>query len=320
MDLNKYTIERRYIRKRSNTRPGSRMTTGTPAFFVGHDSGNPGADADNHYRYFDGLTDRSASAHTFVDDRKILEIIPTGTGPDPGEKAWHVRYNVETDDDRYGYDANDTAIGVELCYGEAWKTGKLIRKIDFAESYKRFVWYLAYCCHKWKKDPRIFIPSHKQLDPARKIDCDNALQTAGKTLKDLINDVVAELAAESNPVTPVLPAADPLFRPLPVTVATELIDRYVRPARAAALTAGQQPEAEHFYRLAVNLRAAAGVDDNLKPLASPIQLHKSNAQEIIFRWLSQGYEHAKAAGNKASMDHLHNRANYLRRAAGLPVQ
>jgi len=311
LNLSKYPIERNYIQKRSNTRPGLRLTTGVPAFFVAHDTGNPGASADNHFRYFNGLTDRSASAHTFIDDKKILEIIPTGTGSDPGEKAWHVLYNVTTDNDRFGYDANDAALGVELCYGG---------NINFAEAYKRFVWYLAFCCTKWNKNPRLFIPSHKQLDPARKIDCDNALKFGGKTLKDLVNDVVAEMSAAVAPApVPADKPAEPDFQVLPVSVATELITKYVRPAWAAARAANKQPEADHFHRLAVNLRSAAGVDDQLKPLAAPIKLHKSNVQELVFRWLSPDWYKAKAAGNQASADHVHNRANYLRRAAGMPV-
>ncbi|MEJ8306677.1 peptidoglycan recognition protein family protein [Saccharibacillus sacchari] len=311
MNLNKYPIERRYITKRSNTRPGTRLTTGVPAFFVAHDTGNPGASSDNHYRYFNTLVGRSASAHTFIDDKKILEIVPAGTGPDPAEKAWHVLYNVTTDNERFGYDANNAALGVELCYGG---------DINFAEAYKRFVWYLAFCCNKWNKDPRLFIPSHKQLDPARKIDCDNALKFGGKTLKDLVNDVAAEMAVTVAPTPVPTPTPAELdFQVLPLSVATELIDKYVRPAWAAARAANQQLEADHFHRLAVNLRSAAGVDDQLKPLAAPIKLHKSNVQELVFRWLSPAWHAAKAAGNAESADYVHNRANYLRRAAGMPV-
>jgi len=321
LNLNKYEIERRYIRKRSNTRPGTRMTTGVPAFFVAHDTGNPGADADNHYRYFDGLTDRSASAHTFIDDRKILEIIPAGTGPDPGEKAWHVLYNVKTDNERFGYNANDAAIGVELCYGEAWKSGKLIRKIDFEEAYKRFVWYMAYCCTKWKKDPRLFIPSHKQLDPARKIDCDNALKSGGKTLKDLINDVVAEMAAEVTPVPAPTPKPVELdFKPLTEYAAKSLISNYVRPAWKQARDANKEPEAAHWTRLADNLRSAAGVDIEGNKLAAPVKLHKSNVQEIVFRWLSPAWYAARDAGDLDRAKHFNALANQLRAAAGMPIE
>ncbi|WP_235950187.1 N-acetylmuramoyl-L-alanine amidase family protein [Paenibacillus apii] len=184
MIKNKYQIERRYIDVRHNVRSGTRLTSGTPGFLVAHDTGNPGATADNHFDYFQTLKDRSASAQVFIDDKKILEIIPTGTGADPAEKAWHVLYNVSTDNDRFGDDANDIALGVDLCYGG---------EIDFAAAYDRFVWYLAYCCDKWGLNPLTHIPSHKQLDPARKRDCNQALAMAGKTLKDLLYDVATEI-------------------------------------------------------------------------------------------------------------------------------
>ncbi|GAA3327582.1 hypothetical protein GCM10020331_068100 [Ectobacillus funiculus] len=52
-----------------------------------------------------------SSAHTFVDDQRIIEMIPID------EVAYHVRYSVPTDNELYGYNANSAAIGVELCYG-----------------------------------------------------------------------------------------------------------------------------------------------------------------------------------------------------------
>lgn len=223
MDLNKYKIERRYIDKRPNVRPGTRLVSGIPGFFVAHDTGNPGADAEAHYKYFNSMVDRTASAQTFIDDKCILEIIPTGTGPDPAEKAWHVRYNVTTDNDKYGDDANDIALGVELCYGG---------KINTLEAYKKFVWYLAYCCYKWGKNPLIHIPSHKQLDLSRKVDCDQALKSIGKTLKDLIYDVDSEIKSEM-----VVPVAQE-FVPLTPYIANALITNYVRPAWKASKDAG----------------------------------------------------------------------------------
>lgn len=209
MIKNKYTIEQRYINKRQNVRPGTRLVSGTPVFLVGHDTGNPGATADKHFEYFQTLVNRSASAQVFIDDKKILEIIPTGTGTDPAEKAWHVLYNVTTDNAKYGDDANDIALGVELCYGG---------KIKTLEAYKRYVWYLAFCCDKWKLNPPTHIPSHKQLDPTRKSDVDQALATIGKTLKDLLYDVAKELQEE--PAVIVAPTAVQL----PASVAQSLIE------------------------------------------------------------------------------------------------
>lgn len=303
-DSKKYTIERRYINKRQNVRPGTRLKSGNPAFLVAHDTGNPGATADNHFTYFQNLKDRSASAQVFIDHKKILEIIPTGTGPDAAERAWHVLYNVTTDNDRFGWDSNDAALGVELCYGG---------KINTLEAYKRFVWYMAYCCNKWGINPLTHIPSHKQLDPSRKRDVDQALATLGKTLKDLVYDVAAELKGPAAP-TP------PDFVQLPVHVAKALIANYVSPAWFVSQEARDEEGKTHFHNLANNLRAAAALSPQEQPLAGPIKLHKSNAQEIIFRWLSPAWFKAREEGDAASMKQSNTLANHLRKAAGMPEQ
>ncbi|MDR9852870.1 N-acetylmuramoyl-L-alanine amidase [Paenibacillus sp. VCA1] len=179
----------------------------------------------------------------FIDDTKILEIIPTGIGPDPAEKAWHVLYNVKTDNERFGYDSNDAALGIELCYGS---------KINFAEAYKRFVWYLAFCCDKWGKNPSTHIASHKQLDPGRKLDCEQALFAGNKTFKDLIIDVAAKMAT-------LIVAPD--FTPLPANIAQSLIDNYVSPAWFASHEAGDLTATKHYNNLANYLRCAAGIPE-----------------------------------------------------------
>lgn len=303
MDLDKYKIERRYINKRANVRPGTRLTTGVPAFFVAHDTGNPGAGAENHFKYFNTQTDREASAHVFIDDEKILEIIPTGTSTEPAEKAWHVRYNVRTDNDIFGYDANDVALGIELCYGG---------KITFNEAYKRFVWYLAYCCHKWGKNPSTHIVSHKQLDPGRKYDCEQALKAGNKTLKDLINDVAAEMKTSLDV---------PNFTPIPKDSVQFLIDTYISPAWFASRDANDSVGKTHFHNLANNLRKAAGIPLEAGTSAEPLTpLHKSNVQEIIVRWLSPGWFDAKSRGDDNGAKYFNTVANQLRRAAGIPVE
>ncbi|KUP22429.1 peptidoglycan recognition family protein [Paenibacillus sp. DMB5] len=306
MIRDKYQIERRYINKRQNVRPGTRLVSGTPGFLVAHDTGNPGATADNHFDYFQKLINRSASAHTFIDDNKILEIIPAGTGPDPAEKAWHVLYNVTLDNKLYGDDANDIALGVELCYGG---------QINTLEAYKRYVWYLAFCCDKWGLNPLTHIPSHKQLDPTRKRDVDQALATAGKTLKDLFYDVVAEI--EEQPVMISPPAAVQL----PANVAQVLIDDYVSPAWFAAQKVGDQVAKTHLHNLANNLRLAARIPLQVGAAAAPFtQLPKSNVQELVFRWLSPGWFAAKQKGDKTATAYFNNTANHLRRAAGMPTE
>ncbi|NJJ37807.1 N-acetylmuramoyl-L-alanine amidase family protein [Paenibacillus apii] len=306
MIKNKYTIERHYIDVRHNVRPGTRLISGTPGFLVAHDTGNPGATADNHFNFFQNWTGDSRSAQVFIDDKKILEIIPTGTGADPAEKAWHVLYNLPTDNERYGDDANDIALGVELCFGG---------KIDFAAAYDRFVWYLAYCCDKWGLNPLTHIPSHKQLDPARKRDCDQALAAGGKTLKGLLYDVAAEINEQ-----PVVAAAS---APVPLSAGTAqtIIDNYISPAWFASQKANDQIGMTHFHNLADNLRLAASIPLQSGKAALPFQrLPKSNVQEIIFRWLSTAWYKAKAANDKTEMAYYNKLANALRAAAFMQAE
>jgi hypothetical protein len=305
MIKNKYTIKRRYINKRQNVRPGTRLVSGTPGFLVAHDTGNPGATADKHFEYFQTLINRSASAQVFIDDKQILEIIPTGTGTDLAEKAWHVLYNVTADNAKYGDDANDIALGVELCYG---------KQINTIEAYKRYVWYLAFCCDKWGLNPLTHIPSHKQLDPTRKSDVDQALATIGKTLKDLLYDVAKEMQEE--PATIVAPAAVQL----PASVAQALIEDYVSPAWFAARKDGDSVGTLHLHNLANNLRLAARIPLQPGSAAPFTQLPKSNVQELVFRWLSPGWMAAKIKGDKTAMAYYNNTANHLRRAAGMPTE
>jgi N-acetylmuramoyl-L-alanine amidase len=110
--LRKYQIEQRYIRL-GNARSGEKLTG--PLFIVSHETANNSADADDHFNYFNN-SQPSASAHTFIDDGEILEIIPLD------EKAWHNLYRNPEDIQLFGYDANEAAIAVELC-----RTGEMTR-------------------------------------------------------------------------------------------------------------------------------------------------------------------------------------------------
>jgi N-acetylmuramoyl-L-alanine amidase len=166
----KYNITRDYI-DQGNSRPGTKNNE--IRFIVSHDTGNPGSTAYGNRNYFDSVQP-SASAHTFIDDRYILEIIPLD------EIAYHVRYNVSTDDRLYGADANDAAIGVELCWGGS---------INFNESYKRYVWYHAYLLDRFGLDPDEDIVAHSTLDPERRRDPQNALQRYGISWNQFLSDV-----------------------------------------------------------------------------------------------------------------------------------
>ncbi len=176
-DKNKFKIKRDYIAK-GNARSGNKIKEVT--FGVAHDTGNPGSTAQNNRDYFNNHQP-SASAHTFIDDEEILEIVPLD------EKAWHVRYNVTKDNQMYGNDANDEAIGAELCYGS---------NIDFNKAYEKYVWYWAYLCDKFSLNPETDIVAHATLDPGRRTDPHNALNKYGKSFDGFIKDVVKELNAK----------------------------------------------------------------------------------------------------------------------------
>lgn len=165
---NRYQIERKYI---ANGKARSGQSINKVRFLVAHETANNSANADAHFNYFNN-NQPNASAHTFIDDCKVLEIVPLW------EKAWHVHYDKPVDNKLFGDDANDCAIGVELC-----RTG------DFAKAYDRYVWYFAYLCKKFALDPRKHIVSHKTLDPQRRSDPESWLNPNGVTWANFINHV-----------------------------------------------------------------------------------------------------------------------------------
>lgn len=165
---NKYQIERKYI-SLGQSRSGERINN--VRFIVSHETANNNASAEDHYRYFNGHPG-TVSAHTFIDSEKVLEIIPLW------EKAWHVNFAVPTDNQLFGADANDAAIGVELC-----RTG------DFNKSFDRYVWYHAYLCHKFSLDPSKHIVAHSRLDPNRRSDPESFFRQKGVTWNNFINHV-----------------------------------------------------------------------------------------------------------------------------------
>ncbi|EFI42486.1 N-acetylmuramoyl-L-alanine amidase family protein [Peptoniphilus sp. oral taxon 386] len=77
-------------------------------YIVVHDTGNSnkGANAINHYRYFNG-GNRNASAHFFVDENGVVETVEIS------KAAWHCGDG----HGRYGI-TNNNSIGIELCVNE----------------------------------------------------------------------------------------------------------------------------------------------------------------------------------------------------------
>ncbi|MFH1551861.1 MAG: peptidoglycan recognition family protein [bacterium] len=177
----KYNIIPRYITPNTKRRSGT-LISPSVKFIVAHDTGNTNSTADNNVSYYQrSANEIYASAHIFVDDKEIIECVPVLTGR--SEKAWHVRYSVSGDNDMFGYNANDTAIGIEYCYGS---------NINSDESYKRYIWTIAYICFKFGLDPKKSIVGHHVLDPGRRSDPVNGLSKSNRTYENLLKDVVNE--------------------------------------------------------------------------------------------------------------------------------
>ena len=92
------TIEKKLIKYNFST-------GNEPKYIVVHDTGNPGkgADADAHYRYFNG-GNRNASAHYFVDDHSIIQTV------EDANASWHCGDGKG----QYGI-TNYNSIGIEIC-------------------------------------------------------------------------------------------------------------------------------------------------------------------------------------------------------------
>lgn len=149
-------------------------------FVVLHDTGNPNSTAQGNVNYYkNSANTMEASAHVFIDDKDIIVCVPLN------EKAWHVLYNTTTDNKMFGADANDKAIGVELCFFPNDKAKTL-------EAYRRYVWYNAWLAYNFKLNPKNCFAGHHILDPNRKVDPMTALKIIGKTYQDLLNDIVKE--------------------------------------------------------------------------------------------------------------------------------
>ncbi len=233
----KYEIIPRYLTGPSQRRPKTALAR--CRFMVAHDTGNPGSTAAANVSYFENTrNEMSSSAHLFVDDKQIIECIPFLTGP--AEIAYHVVYNVTTDNARYGDDANDAAGAVELCYGG---------RISLTESYKRYVWVLAYACYRYGLNPATDIVGHYMLDPARRSDPQEPLRLLGKTFQSFVQDVVNEYRASL--VTE--PAPEPQTR-----ISAEDANKIIGFLSASYFTAEDQAAKAEFHRLANELRRISG--------------------------------------------------------------
>lgn len=178
----KYTIAANYLTAPSKRRSGLLMSPGVK-FIVAHDTGNPGSTARGNRNYYENSrNEMSASAHLFVDDKEIVECIPVLTNTKP-EKAWHVLYNLPTDNQLFGFNANDAAVGVEYCYGG---------NINPDEAYRKYLWVMAKICFTFGLDPAKSVVGHCFLDPKRKTDPVTGLLQSRRTYDQMLKDIVTE--------------------------------------------------------------------------------------------------------------------------------
>ncbi|WZK93684.1 N-acetylmuramoyl-L-alanine amidase [Staphylococcus phage SpP] len=149
-------------------RSGQKLIGGKPKFIVAHDTGNVNTTAQNNVDYYKNTyninINQTASAHIFVDDKEAIVCVPTT------EKAWHVLYNATQDNLWYGYDSNDAAIGVEICYFHD--------KARTQKSLDNGARVLAYLAEYWGIDYKTRMPGHQDIQ-AGKQDPGNVLQAAG---------------------------------------------------------------------------------------------------------------------------------------------
>ena len=80
--------------------------TGAIAYIVIHDTGNKskGADADSHFRYFNG-GNRNSSADFFVDGKKVLQV---------NDYTKYYTWHVGDGKGKYGI-TNANSVGIEIC-------------------------------------------------------------------------------------------------------------------------------------------------------------------------------------------------------------
>lgn len=93
-----------------------------PKYIVIHDTGNTskGAGADNHYKYFNG-GNRNASAHFFIDDKKILQVVEIK------DSAWHCgKWYVSSPEVKDC--TNNNSIGIEICVNQDCNIDVAIKK------------------------------------------------------------------------------------------------------------------------------------------------------------------------------------------------
>lgn len=148
-------------------------------FIVAHDTGNDNSTAQQNVDYYiKSANDEESSAHAFVDDKGVIECIPLT------EKAWHVQRQAPKDNELFGLDSNDYALGIELCYSTS-------SVFDTRQAYSNYIEYIKGLCKSFNIDPSTHVIGHYTLDPTRRTDPINAFKTIGKAWDDFIKDLTS---------------------------------------------------------------------------------------------------------------------------------
>ncbi len=111
MDINKKLVKYNFVKGRG----GKKIE-----YIVIHDTGNEQAlaDAEAHFKYFNG-GNRNASAHYFVDEKQVLQII------EDTDTAWHVGDGKG----KYGI-TNQNSIGIEICINDGDYTTEIKKTLE----------------------------------------------------------------------------------------------------------------------------------------------------------------------------------------------
>ena len=184
-------ITQKLIPIKTKRRPGIKLLG--VKFIVCHDTGNNGSTSiQNVDWYIKSANYIEASAHTFIDDKEIIECVPLE------EKAYHVRRIISKDNELYQGDAIDWSIGVELCYSTR-------SNIDNLKAYKNYCEYIAMLCQKYTLDPKTKLVGHYKLDPTRRTDPLNAFGHINKTWEQFVADISALIVSLDSLVTVQVP-------------------------------------------------------------------------------------------------------------------
>lgn len=267
-------------------RTGRRMGILMPSvrFIVLHDVGNDGegkgTTARNNISYYRNTASPNpailASAHTFIDDREILECIPATLGKP--EKAWHVMYNLPHDNRIFGSESNDTAIGVELCYFPNDRARSL-------EAYKKFVWYCAFLAYHFKLDVNKCFIGHEHLDPRNKIDPSHGLKFSGKSYAQCIMDI-KQVYKECLGKSSTKPEVEETEGELTMNQYKELkeeIEKLKAELAKKSNVKGDNANPSEKYKEAIDFVKSNGISDGSNPLGTA-------TRQQVFYMLQQMYD------------------------------